>query len=67
MYLYVKFDDPWNAYNDVMIGISAANRTRVKRIKLTEEQIKELIPKYVGNSGGNPLFESVTPISIQDD
>jgi hypothetical protein len=67
MYLYINFTDTWGAYNDTMLGLNQSNRIRVKRIKLTDEQIKELKPLKIGQSGDTEYFECVTPISIQEE
>lgn len=45
---------------------TASNR-RIKRIKLTEEQIKELQPKKVSVSLGKDVFEKVSVLSVQED
>lgn len=67
MYLYVEFVDSWGAYNDSMMGFSTNNRRRIKKIKLTEDQIKELKPKYVGESGNQKIYEQINVLSIQED
>lgn len=67
MYLYVEFADTWGAWHDQSMGFSAASRKRIKKIKLTEEQIKELEPRHIGDSGGKKIYESVNILSIQED
>lgn len=69
MYIYVEFADTWNAYNDSMLGFStsSANRRRIKKIKLTEEQIKELQPQQVGTTGGKAVYEDMSVLCIQED
>ena len=68
MYLYIQFADTWGAYNDAMYGFSTAtNHRRVKRIKLTGEQVAELQPKCVGFNCGKKMFEDVSAICIQEE
>jgi hypothetical protein len=58
VYLYVAFDDTWGAWHDVNMGFSGCGTSyrRIKKIKLTEEQIKQLQPRQVGESGGKPTI-----------
>lgn len=67
MYLYVEFFDSWGAYNNAMMGFSTNNHRRIKKIKLTEEQIKELRPRKTSISRGEEMFETVSVLSIQED
>ena len=67
MYLYVEFINSYVAWHNVQMGLPIGGVRRVKKIKLTEEQIKQLQPKQVGSSGGVPMFEDVSVISIQDE
>ena len=69
VYLYVAFDDTWGAWNDVNMGFSGCGTSyrRIKKIKMTEEQIKQLQPRQVGESGGKPLYENVSVLCIQEE
>jgi hypothetical protein len=67
MYLYVKFCDTWGAYNNMMYGIATNSKRRVKRIKLTDEQIKELQPRKVGMNGNQEMYEELFVLSIQEE
>lgn len=61
MYLYVEIINTKNAYEDLMLfdTKTVSNRhKRVKRIKLTDEQIKEL---------QTSINEDLYLLSIQDD
>lgn len=67
MYLYVEFADIHGAYGDAMLGFSTlTNRRRIKRIKLTEEQIKQLQPRKIKESADtkDDLFEVVSVLCI---
>ena len=67
MYLYVEFADVWNAWQDAQMGFATSAHKRIKRIKLTDEQIKELQPRKVGKSGNTDMFEQVSVLCIQDE
>lgn len=68
MFLYVEFADTWNAYMESSMGFNTTtSNRRIKKIKLTEEQIKELQPRKVGTSGDKDIYEVVSVLSIQED
>jgi hypothetical protein len=66
-YLYVEFADIYNAWLDAQMGFTTASRKRIKKIKLTDEQVKELQPQITGTSGGEDMFEQVSVICIQEE
>lgn len=68
MYLYIEFFDSWGAYQDLQFGTSSTtSRKRIKKIKLTEDQIKEIKPLCTGNNRGEQKFETMNVLSIQKD
>lgn len=67
-YLYVEFADTYNAYVEAQMGFNTStSRKRVKKIKLTDEQIKELQPQRTGVSGNDDVFEQVSVLCIQEE
>lgn len=62
IYLYVEFADTNGAWIETQMGLPTSHNIRIKRIKLTEEQIKELQPRETGLN----TFETVNVICIQD-
>jgi len=68
MYLYVEFADIWNAWNAAQMGFNTTTSSRrIKKIRLTDEQIAELQPKEVGTNGGVKVHEYVSVLCIQED
>jgi hypothetical protein len=66
MYLYVEMFDSWAAFNESNYGCSVPSGCRrIVKIKLTEEQIKQLEPRECGSNGNNIMYESVNPLCIQ--
>ena len=67
MYLYVEFANTYDAWVDAQMGFATSARRRIKRIKLTDEQIKELQPKRVYRNGDTEIYETVSVLCIQDE
>lgn len=68
MFLYVAFDDTWNAWHCAQMGLDAPTaHRRIKKIRLTPEQIKELQPREVGKSGYDIQYEQVSVLCLQND
>lgn len=67
MFLYIEMFDGWTAFHESQFGCSnPSGCRRVVKIKLTDEQIKQITPKKTGNNAGIDMFESVNPICIQE-
>lgn len=64
MYLYVLFMDMSGMYEDLMYGLDGSDvkRKRVAKIKLTEDQIRQLQPRIVGDHK-----ENVSILSLQEE
>jgi len=67
VYLYVEFANTYDAWADAQMGFATSAHKRIKRIKLTDEQIKELQPRKVGRSGNTDMFEQVSVLCIQEE
>ncbi len=68
MYLYVEFANTYSAYEEAQMGFSiSSSNKRIKKIKLTDEQIRELEPRETYRSGEFALYEKVSILSIQED
>ena len=67
MYLYVEFANTYAAWIDAEMGFATSSRKRIKRIKLTDEQIRELQPKEVYKNGDTEIYEMVSVLCIQDE
>jgi hypothetical protein len=63
MYLYVEFKDLSGHIIDNEIPV----HKRIKRIQLTDEQIKELTPNKVGSSCGKGIYETIVVLSLQEE
>jgi len=63
MYLYVEIVDTWSAWHEAQMGFATTSNRRIKKIKLTNEQIEELRPKKIGKD----IFEKVSVLCIQED
>lgn len=66
-YLYVEFIDNWGCYICQHTGEDIPVTRRVAKIKLTEDQIKQLEPKIVGKSNNKNIYEDRRLICIQED
>ena len=68
MYLYVEFADTHSAWIEAQMGFGTVNsHRRIKKIKLTDEQVKELQPQKTGKNGDKPTYEAVSVLCIQGD
>ena len=68
MYLYVEFVNTRLAWEEAQMGFGISSNRRIKKIKLTEEQIKELEPRSTGlQAYGRETFETVNVICLQED
>ena len=65
--LYVEMFDAWGSYNDFMLNGSGRGYSRIVKVALTPEQEALLEPRYVGKSGHDKIYETVKPISIQEE
>jgi cobalamin biosynthesis protein CbiD len=59
MYLYVEFFDSDAAYTAAQLGASTSCHKRIKKIKLTEEQVKQLQPRHTSGD----FYENVSSSS----
>ena len=67
MYLYVEMFDGWTAFHEKEFGCSCPSGCRrIVKVELTEEQIKQILPRKIGNNGKTEMFETVNPICIQE-
>lgn len=67
MFLYVDMRDDWGAFNDHQFGSKyTTSRSRIVRIKLTEEQIRVLTPRQTGSDSHKLKYEDINPICIQE-
>ncbi|MFC0903739.1 hypothetical protein ACFHWD_03425 [Clostridium sp. MT-14] len=66
-YLYVEFINNWDCYICQYTGEDIPVTRRIAKIKLTEEQIKQLEPKIVGTSNNKNIYEDRRLICIQEE
>jgi len=67
MYLYVEMFNGSTAFMEAQLGCSnTSSCKRIVKIKLTDEQIKQIKPRQTGNNGNTKFYESINPICIQN-
>lgn len=68
-YLYIEFINNWGKQISISmdIGTDFPIKRRIVKIKLTDEQIKQLEPKKIGRSKGNDIYEDMRILCIQEE
>lgn len=66
MKLTVILADNFNAYDSAMAGCPEAPITRTVHIELTEEQLKLISPRVVGNVAGRNYHEKFVHVFLED-
>jgi hypothetical protein len=68
VYLYIKMTSPGNGNDLLMAGLPPGNcGARIVRLKLTNEQVKQLDRRVDCERGDKKYYEQMEPMCIQED